>query len=130
MSLSSEHSVGVVQPSHPMVPQTISFVQVVREGKVWIPVANTSKQKVKLHAGTLLAKYEVVEQTQLEEAGDGRVSRITEAMGPDNDVVVSSMSRREKLQQQKDWSQLSQEQREQVERLVMKHEELFIVEKG
>ncbi len=52
--------------------------------------------------------------TQLQEIGDGRVSRITEAMGPDNHLVGGSMSRREKLQQlveQKDWSHLSQEQR-------------------
>ncbi len=91
---------------------------------MWIPVANTSKQAVKLHAGTLLAKYELVEPTQLEEVGDSRVSRITEAMGPDNDLVGGSMSRREKLQQlmeQKDWSHVSQERRGQVERLVMKH---------
>ncbi len=96
-------------------------------------MANISKQAVKLHAGTLLARYEVVESTQLEKVVDGRVSRITEAMGPDNDLVEGSMSRREKLQQlieQKDWSHLSQEQREQIERLVMKYEELFIVEKG
>ncbi len=54
-------------------------------------------------------------------------------MGPDNDLVEGSRSRREKLQQlieRKDWSHLNQEQREQVERLVMKYEELFIVEKG
>ncbi len=94
-----EHSIVVAQPYHPMVPQTTSFVQVVREGKVWIPVANTSKQAVKLHAGAVLPKYEVVEPTQLEEVGDGRVSRITEAMGPDNDLIGGSMSRTEKLQQ-------------------------------
>ncbi len=75
----------------------------------------------------------MVEPTQLEEVGDGRVSRITEAMCPDNDLVGDSMSRREKRQQlveQNYCSHLSQEQREQVERLVMKHEELFIVKKG
>ncbi len=129
----SEHCVVVAQPYHPIVPQTASFVQVVRLGKVWIPAANTSKQAVKLHAGTLLAKYEAVEQTQLEEAGDGRITRIMEAMGPDNDFVRGSMSCMEKLQQlleQKDWSHLSQEQREQVERLIVEHEESFIVEKG
>ncbi len=128
-----EHSIVVVQIYHPMVPQKTSFVQVVREGKVWIPVANTSKQAVKLHAGKLLARYEVIEPTQFEEVVDGRVSRITEAMGPDNDLVEGNMSRRDKLQQlieQKDRSHLSQEQREQVERLVMKYEVLFIAEKG
>ncbi len=126
-----ELSKVVVQPYHSMVPQATSFVQVLREGKVWIPVANTSNQAVKLHAGTLLARYEVVEPNQLEEVVDGRVSRITKAMGPDNDLVKGSKSRREKLQQlieQKDWSHLNQEQREKVERLVMKCEGLFIVE--
>ncbi len=128
-----ENSIVVVQPYHAMVPQATSFVQVVREGKVWIPVANNSKQAVKLHAGTLLARYEVVEPTQFEKVVDSNVSRITEAMGPDNDLVEGSKSCREKLQQlieQKDWSHLSQKQREQVEKLVMEYEELFIVEKG
>ncbi len=109
-----ENSIVEVQPYHAMVLQATSFVQIVREGKVWIPVANTSKQAVKLHAGTLLARYEVAEPTQLEEVVDGKVSRITEAMGNDNDLVEGSNSRREKLQlliEQKDWSHLSQEQR-------------------
>ncbi len=116
-----------------MVPQGTSFVQVVRVGKVWIPEANNSKQAVKLHAGTLLARYELAEPTQLEEVVDSKVSGITEAMGPDNDLVEGSKSRREKLQQlleQKDWSHLNQEQRELVKKLVMEYEELFIVEKG
>ncbi len=47
-----ELSIVVLQHYHSMVPQATSFVQVVREGKVSIPVANTSKQAVKLHAGT------------------------------------------------------------------------------
>ncbi len=99
---------------------------------MWIPVANNFKKTVKLHAGTLLARYEVVEPTQLEEVVDSKVSSITEGMGPYNDLVEGSKSRREKLQQlieQKDWSHLNQEQREQVEKLVMEYEELFIVEK-
>ncbi len=75
----------------------------------------------------------MVEPTQLEEVVDSKVSRITEAMDPDNDLVEGGKSRREKLQEllkQKYWSHLNQEQREQVEKLVMKYEELFIVEKG
>ncbi len=128
-----ENSIVVVQPFHAMVPQATNFIQVVREGKVWIRVANNYKQAVKLHAGTLLARYEVVESTQIEEVVDRRVSRITEAMGLDNDEVGGSASRREKLQQlleQKDWSHLNQEQRGQLGNLVMEYEELFIVEKG
>ncbi len=56
----------------------------------------------------------MVEPTQLEEVLEDPVSRITEAMDPDNDLVEGSKSRREKLQQlieQKDWSHLNQEQR-------------------
>ncbi len=128
-----DHSVVVVQPYHPMVLQAASFIQVVRERKVSIPLANTSKQAVKLNTGALLAKYEVVEQMQVEKGEDGRVSLITEAMGPDDDFVKGSKSRREKLQllmEQMDWSRLSQEQRGQVEMLIEGHEELFIAEKG
>ncbi len=128
-----ENSIVVVQLFHAMVPQATNFIQIVQEGKVWIPVANNFKQAIKLHAGTLLARYEVVEQTQLEEVVERRVSHIIEAMGPDNDEVGGSASRRKKLQQlldQKDWSHSNQEQREQLENLVMEYEELFIVEKG
>ncbi len=128
-----ENRIIVVQPCHAMIPKLTSFVQIIREGKVWIPVANNSKQAVKLLAGTLLARYDVVEPTQLEEVVDSKVSRITEAMGPDNYLVEGSKSRREKLQQlieEKDLSHLNQEQREQVGKLVMEYEELFIVEKG
>ncbi len=120
-----ENSIVVIQPFHVMVPQATSFIQVVREGKVWIPVANNSKQAVKLHAETFLARYEVVEPTQVEEGVDRRVNPITEAMGPDNDEVGGSASRREKLQQlleQKDWSYLNQEQREQLGNLLMEYE--------
>ncbi len=56
----------MVEPYHPVIPQAPSFIQVVEGGKMWIPVANASKQN-KLHASMLLARYEVVEQTQLEE---------------------------------------------------------------
>ncbi len=77
-------------------------------------MTNASKQAVRLHAVTQLAKYEVIEETQLKEAGDTRISHITEAIGPEDDHVEGSMSRREKLQQlvkQKEWSHLSQEQK-------------------
>ncbi len=81
-----EDTILIVEPYHPVVPQAPSFIQVVKGGKVWIPVANASKQKDKLHAGTLLARYEVIEQAQLEETEAKRVGRITEAMGPENDL--------------------------------------------
>ncbi len=128
-----EDSILMVEPYHPVVPRAPSFIQVVKGGKAWIPVANASKQRNKLHAGTLLARYEVIGQAQLEETETKRVGRITEAMGPENDLVEGSVSREEKLTQlvnQKDWSHLSLEQREQVEMLIKNHSKLFIVGKA
>ncbi len=61
-------------------------------------MSNSSKPVAKLHAGTLLARYEIVEEDQLEEL-DSKVGRITEAIGPENDRVEGNVSRDEKLQQ-------------------------------
>ncbi len=49
-------------------------------------MSNSSKKAIKLHAGTLLVRYEVVKEDQLEEV-DSKVGRITEAIGPENDQV-------------------------------------------
>ncbi len=38
-----EDSILLVEPYHPVVPQTPSFIQIVKGRKVWIPVANASK---------------------------------------------------------------------------------------
>ncbi len=68
---------------------------------------------LRLHAETLLVKFEVIEATQLQKEGDSRIGHITEAMGPEHGHAKCSISRREKLQQlvqQKDWPHLSQEQ--------------------
>ncbi len=127
-----DNSIVVVEPCHPIVPRTASSIQVVKGGSTWIPVSNSSKQAVKLHAGTLLARYEIVKADQLEEL-DSKVRRITEAIAPENDQVEESISRDEKLQQlvrQKDWSHLTQSQQEQVEQVIMRYDRLFIAEKG
>ncbi len=59
--------------------------------------------------------------------------KIEEAIGPEYDEVKGTISRKEKLRTllaQKDWSHLSEEQRQAVEELVEKHDDLFIVERG
>ncbi len=87
-----DNSIVVVEPCHPIVPRTASSVQVVKGGSTWIPMSNSSKQAVKLHAGTLLARYEVVKEDQLEEL-ESKVGRVTKAIGPENDQVEESISR-------------------------------------
>ncbi len=104
-----KNSIAVVEPYHPIIPRTASIIQVVKGRTVWIPMSNSSKQAVKLHAGTLLARYEVVGENQLEEL-NSKVGRVTEAIGPENDRVEGNVSRDEKLQQlvrRKDWSHLT-----------------------
>ncbi len=127
-----DNSIVLVEPCHPIVPRTASSIQVVKGGSTWIPVSNSSKEAVKLHAGTLLARYEVVKEDQLKELAS-KVGRITEAIGPENDQVKEGRSRDEKLQQlvrQKDWSHLTQSQQEQVEQVLMRYDRLFIVDRG
>ncbi len=89
-----DNTIVVVEPCQPIVPGTASSIQVVKVGSTWIPVSNSSKQAVKLHVGTLLARYEVVKEDQLEEL-DSKVGRITEAIGPENDQVEENISRDE-----------------------------------
>ncbi len=127
-----DNSILVVEPCHPIIPRTTISIQVVKGGSTWIPLSNSSKQAVKLHVGTLLPRYEVVKEDQLEELAS-KVGRITEAIGPDNDQVEEGISRDEKLQQlvrQKDWSHLTQSHQEQVEQVIMRYDRLFIVERG
>ncbi len=127
-----ENSLVVVEPCHPIIPRTASIIQVVKGGSVWIPMSNSSKQAAKIHADTLLARYEVVEENQLEEL-DSKVGSITEAIGPENDREEGNVSRDEKLQQlvrRKDWSHLTESQQEQVEQVITRYSELFMVDKG
>ncbi len=95
-------------------------------------MSSSSKQAVKLHAGPLLARYDEVKDDQLEEV-DRKVGRITEAIGPENDQVKEGISRDEKLQKlmrQKDWSDLTQSQRERVEQVIMRYDRISMVERG
>ncbi len=80
-----EGSLIMVHPYQQQVQHTASFVQVVRAGTVWIQVFNETKRPVKIHAGTMIAAYEVIGNEQLETVGENQVRLITEAMGPEND---------------------------------------------
>ncbi len=85
----------LVHPKHAVVAQEASFLQVVIDGKVWIPIYNNSKQNVKIQTGTLLASYEVVDDQV--EASNKMNNQISQAMGPDN-RIKGNLSREEKLQ--------------------------------
>ncbi len=94
---------------------------------------NESKRPVKIHAGTMVAAYQVIGDEQLEMVGENQVRLITEAMGPENDRVQGKGSRKEKLQtliKQKDWTHLNEEQKVSVIELIKQYSNLFIVEKG
>ncbi len=87
-----DNSIVLVEPYHSIVPRTASSIHIVKGGSTWIPVSNSSKQAVKLHAAScMLARYEVVKEDQLEEV-DSKVGRITEAIGPENDQVKEGIS--------------------------------------
>ncbi|MPC66919.1 hypothetical protein E2C01_061075 [Portunus trituberculatus] len=117
-----------------MIQQVAAFVLKVKNGQVYLPISNSTKRKVRLYHGTLLARYEVLEEQELKSATEqGDVRKVCEAMGPNNDHVSGSINRRDKLQklmEKKDWSHLSEDEQSTIRDLIQKHNDLFIVEKG
>ncbi|MPC64769.1 hypothetical protein E2C01_058890 [Portunus trituberculatus] len=114
--------------------QAATFVLKVKNGQVYLPISNSTKRKVRLYPGTLLARYEVLEEQELESATEqGDVRKVCKAMGPNNDHVSGSINRRDKLHklmEKKDWSHLSEDEQSTIGHLIQKHNDLFIVEKG
>ncbi|MPC98236.1 hypothetical protein E2C01_093595 [Portunus trituberculatus] len=117
-----------------MIQQAAAFVFKVKNGQVYLPISNSTKRKVRLYPSTLLARYEVLEEQELESAmQQGDVRKVCEAMGPNNDHVSGSINRRDKLQklmEKKDWSFLSEDEQSTIRDLIQNHNDLFIVEKG
>ena len=68
-----------------------------------------------MHPGTLLVTYDRVQDEQLEvEDIPVTISRISEALGPENDCVINHQTRWKKLQsilESRDWSHLNPEQK-------------------
>ena len=107
---------------------------------IYVPVQNTTKQYVTLHAGVLLGHYEPTEDQKIERAEDFNTNpetvgclktHIKESIGPDSDGLEGNWSRREKLErllQERDWSHLTPEQQDRLFPLIFKHENTFIVE--
>ncbi|MPC59607.1 Retrovirus-related Pol polyprotein from transposon 17.6 [Portunus trituberculatus] len=114
-----EESILLATGCHNMIQQAVAFVLKVKNGQVYFPISNSTKRKVRLYPGILLASYEVLEEQELESATEqGDVRKVCKAMGPNND---------HKLMDKKDWSHLSED--EQSRDLIQKHNDLFIVKK-
>lgn len=78
-------------------------------------MCNTSKETAKVCAGTLLARYEVLDDDQVEEEEEPSVlQKVTEAIEPESDHVKGTLSRFEKLKtllEKQDWSHLDETQK-------------------
>ena len=117
--------------------QANNFIQTVKDGMLWAPVSNASKVKIKINAGTIMGRYEVIKEEDIEltqhPVEDAKVNTIREDMGPQIDQVKGSMNREKKLMaliEKKDWSHLNQVQKNETHELILKHKELFMVDKN
>ncbi len=84
-----------------------------------------------MSAGTLLARYEEVKGASQLESPDERVNKISEAIGPDNDIS-GRIGRKQKLHQlleKQDWTHLDEQQKSEIFELILNHAHLFIVDK-
>ena len=122
------HHHQYVQNGIPMV------MTVTKDQTLFISVINNTKVGLTLHPGTLLVTYDQVQDEQLE-AEDTliTISRISEALGPENDCVINHQTRWEKLQsilESRDWSHLNPEQKDLLFQIIQQHQELFIVHPG
>lgn len=125
----------IVEAMHRYVQQGISWLmRVTQNNTLLVPMINNTKGGLNLHPGTLLVKYELVTDEQIEvKDNPSPVSMIREALGPENDVVTEHQTRWEKLQvilKARDWSHLKVDQKDQLFKLVQQHQDLFIVHPG
>lgn len=126
----------LVSPYHENSQRGLPFLTTVTGSQtIFFPVINISKQFKTLHPGVLLAHYDVItcQNIEVPESAGCFKTRIGDAIGPDNDVVLGNTSRLDKLRQlllQRDWTHLDLEQRDKLFELVLAHDSLFIVDKG
>ena len=77
----------------------------------------------------------MVNDTKIENPSEAGCLKTTigDSIGPNNDVIVGNLSRQEKLQQildNRDWTHLTPNQKEELFKIVLAHDPVFIVDKG
>ncbi|XP_045125961.1 uncharacterized protein LOC123513132 [Portunus trituberculatus] len=129
------NTVIMIEAKHACVQDGLPTIMRVTETRtVFIPVINNTKVRLVLRPGTLLIKYEIIDEGQIEiEDSPLTIAKISEAIGPENDCVPTNQTRWEKLKvilDSRDWSHLEKEQELSLFRLIQKHQKLFIVHPG
>ena len=130
------HTVLLINPKHANTQRGLPIITTVTSNKtIFFPVINNTKQHIKLLPGILLAQYEVVNDTEIENPSEAGCLKTTigDSIGPNNDVIVGNLSRQEKLQQildNRDWTHLTPNQKEELFKIVLAHDPVFIVDKG
>ena len=87
------NTVVVIEAKHQYVQNGIPMVMIVtKDQTLFIPVINNTKVGLTLHPGTLLVTNDRVQDEQFEaEDTPVTISRISEALGPENDCVINPL---------------------------------------
>ncbi len=111
-------------------------VKVTCAGTVVLPVHNHTKKIMKPAPGILMATYEKLEESNVEEyslqdKASCRLTQVINDMVPQSNGMVKGNMRQEKLQtllDQTNWGHLEANERRQLFKIIQKHHPLFILE--